>query len=40
MRAIQVRHLGLVPYREALDLQRTLAEDRRKGSIGDTLLLR
>ena len=31
--------LGLVPYDEALDLQKSLVEDRRAGRIPDTLLL-
>ena len=30
-RALDIRRLGIVPYREALDLQRTLVEDRRAG---------
>jgi lipoate-protein ligase B len=37
--ALEVRDLGRVPYGEALDLQRTLAEDRIAGRIPDTLLL-
>src|SRR5262245_23576266 len=36
---LHVRRLGLVPYAEALALQRSLVEDRRAGRIGDTLLL-
>lgn len=36
---MDVRRLGLVPYREAWALQRELAEARRAGSIPDTLLL-
>ena len=36
---IHVRRLGRVDYAEALELQRTLVEDRRAGRIGDTLLL-
>ena len=39
MRPIQVRRLGIVPYAEALDLQRALAEERRHDRIPDTLLL-
>ena len=39
MRRIGVRRLGLVPYGEALEVQRALADDRREGRIGDTLLL-
>jgi lipoyl(octanoyl) transferase len=38
-RTLDVRHLGVVPYGEALALQRTLVEQRRAGLIGDTLLL-
>jgi lipoyl(octanoyl) transferase len=34
-----VRRLGLVGYAEALELQKTLVEERRQGRIGDTLLL-
>jgi lipoyl(octanoyl) transferase len=34
-----VRRLGLVPYGEALDLQKTLVEERRAGSVPDLLLL-
>lgn len=34
-----MRRLGVVPYAEALALQRSLVEERRAGSIGDTLLL-
>jgi lipoate-protein ligase B len=36
---LDVRHLGVVPYGEALELQRALAEDRIAGRIPDTLLL-
>ena len=36
---LEVRDLGRVPYGEALELQRTLAEDRIAGRIPDTLLL-
>ncbi len=39
MRALDVRRLGVVPYQEALVLQRALVEDRRAGRITDTLLL-
>ena len=39
MRDLLVRRLGLVPYNEALDLQKSLVEDRRAGRIPDTLLL-
>ena len=38
-RTLDVRQLGLVPYGQALALQRALVEDRRAGRIGDTLLL-
>jgi lipoate-protein ligase B len=34
-----VRRLGRVPYSEALDLQRSLVDERRAGRITDTLLL-
>ena len=33
-----MRRLGVVPYADALALQRSLVEDRRAGRIGDTLL--
>lgn len=39
MRALQVRRLGLVPYAEALELQRRLVDDRKANRIPDTLLL-
>ena len=39
MRELAVRRLGMVPYGEALDLQKSLVEDRRAGRIPDTLLL-
>jgi lipoyl(octanoyl) transferase len=38
-RRLEVRRLGVVPYPDALALQRSLVEDRRAGRIGDTLLL-
>jgi lipoyl(octanoyl) transferase len=38
-RTLDVRRLGVVPYLEALALQRSLVEERRAGAIGDTLLL-
>ena len=38
-RVIEVRRLGRVPYRDALDLQRALVEDRRAGRVDDLLLL-
>jgi len=37
--APEVRRLGLVPYAEALALQKQLVEERRHGGIGDVLLL-
>lgn len=39
MRALEVRRLGLVPYPDALALQRALVEERRAGRVGDLLLL-
>jgi len=36
---VDVRRLGRVDYGEALELQKSLVEDRRAGRIGDTLLL-
>ena len=36
---LQVVHLGVVPYREALELQRALVERRKAGAVADTLLL-
>jgi lipoyl(octanoyl) transferase len=38
-RELQIRRLGVVPYAEALELQKRLVEDRRAGSIPDQLLL-
>lgn len=38
-REILVTRLGLVPYEEARELQRTLAGRRQRGEIGDVLLL-
>jgi lipoyl(octanoyl) transferase len=38
-RRLDVRRLGLVPYADALALQRQLVEERRAGRIGDVLLL-
>lgn len=38
-RALEVRRLGLVPYSEALKLQRELVEERRAGRVPDLLLL-
>jgi lipoyl(octanoyl) transferase len=39
MRTIEVRRLGVMPYAEALALQRALVEDRRADRVGDLLLL-
>ena len=39
MRPLEVRRLGVVPYAEALALQRELAEERRHDRIPDTLIL-
>ena len=39
LREFVVRRLGIVPYDEALALQRTLVEQRKAGAIPDTLLL-
>ncbi len=39
MRHIEIRRLGLVPYGDALALQRALVEDRRANRVGDLLLL-
>ncbi|RPJ71641.1 MAG: lipoyl(octanoyl) transferase LipB, partial [Acidobacteria bacterium] len=39
VRSIEVRRLGTVAYGEALELQRSLAEERRAGLTGDVLLL-
>lgn len=38
-RTLEVRRLGLVPYGEALKLQRELVEERRAGRIPDLLVL-
>lgn len=38
-RELAVRRLGVVPYDEALALQRALVEQRKRGEIPDTLLL-
>ena len=37
--AAEVRRLGVVPYADALALQKQLVEERRHGRIGDVLLL-
>jgi lipoyl(octanoyl) transferase len=39
IRELAVRRLGVVPYAEALTLQRQLVDERRTGEIPDTLLL-
>ena len=39
MTRLEVRRLGIVPYADALALQRTLVEERRAGRIPDVLLL-
>jgi len=39
MRSLTVRRLGLVPYADALELQQSLVEQRRAGTVGDVLLL-
>ena len=39
MRELEVRRIGVVPYAEALAMQRALVEARRAGSVGDLLLL-
>ena len=39
MRPLEIRQLGVVPYGDALALQRALVEERRADRIPDTLLL-
>lgn len=39
MRPLEVRRLGMVPYAEALAMQRALVEERRAGRVPDLLLL-
>jgi lipoyl(octanoyl) transferase len=39
LRNIEVRRLGVVPYGDALAMQRALVEDRRAGRVPDLLLL-
>ena len=39
MRMLKVRRLGVMPYADALALQRRLVEERRAGRTGDLLLL-
>jgi lipoyl(octanoyl) transferase len=36
---IEIRRLGMVGYQEALDLQAGLVDERRRGDVGDLLLL-
>ena len=38
-RQLDVRRLGLVPYGDALGLQRSLVDDRRAARVHDLLLL-
>jgi lipoyl(octanoyl) transferase len=39
LRALEIRRLGLVPYGEALELQKRLVEQRRSDDLPDQLLL-
>ena len=39
MRPLDVHHLGRVTYGDALELQRTMVEERKAGRLPDTLLL-
>jgi lipoyl(octanoyl) transferase len=39
LEGLEVRRLGVIGYQEALDLQAELVEERRRGDIGDVLLL-
>ena len=39
LRPLEVRRLGVVPYAEALAMQRALVEERRAGTVPDLLLL-
>jgi len=39
MRPLEVRHLGVVPYAAATEMQRALVEERRAGRVPDLLLL-
>lgn len=39
VRPVEVRRLGLVPYGEALEIQKRLVDERRSGAIPDQLLL-
>ena len=38
MRTFEIRRLGVVPYADALEIQRALVEDRRAHRVGDLLL--
>src|SRR5438034_2611750 len=38
MRTFEIRRLGVVPYADALEIQRALVEDRRADRVGDLLL--
>ncbi len=39
MKLLEIRHLGVVPYAAAVELQRGLVEERRAGRVPDLLLL-
>src|SRR5262245_13828714 len=39
LRTLDVRRLGVLPFEDALALQRRLVDDRQRGRIGDLLLL-
>jgi lipoyl(octanoyl) transferase len=39
MRPLEVRHLGVITYSDGLALQAELVQQRRAGTIPDTLLL-
>jgi lipoyl(octanoyl) transferase len=39
LRLLEVRRLGIVPYADALAIQRALVEERKAGSVPDLLLL-
>ena len=39
VRTFEARRLGVVPYGEALAMQRALVEERRAGRVPDLLLL-
>lgn len=39
MTPIDIRRLGVVPYADAVEMQRALVDDRKAGRVGDTLLL-